>query len=183
MKPQKILLVIFFALLTSCVSDVDFDQIDDIEIENSLLFSVVHFKANTDKFMDEMGNEQLFISDTTELPIFGWSHNDNYLVKVDFQFKVSNTFDREIIIQFETLDEENVSTFHFPSFIIGANNAIFENEQTVLEVDIPKVILTNKVVVSVLLDSGSNPLDSLQNMDIKFMSAVQFHYQITANEE
>lgn len=182
MKFHKLLLVIATIFLVSCISDVDFDQVDDVEINTSHLISLVYFTADTNYFLDDLENETLFISDTTELPIFAGPYNENYLIQADFQFLINNTFDRRAEFQIEFLDEEDQNTFTFNNMIIGPNT-VFEQIQVINEAMIPSVLPSKKVVISILLDAGSIPLDPSQNMDIEYQSAATLHYQITADEE
>ena len=182
MKTFKILVVTAF-LFIACVDDVDFDQVDDIEINTSHLITLVHFNADTTYFLDDFGNESLFISDTTELPIFEGTYNENYLIQADFQFVLSNTFDRDITFQFEFLDINDNEIYQFNPLLINPIVSPFDETQTIFEPDIPLVLPTEKVVINIRLDAGSTPLNPDLGMDLNFQSALTLHYQITGDEQ
>lgn len=176
-------LVLLSAFFFSCISDVDFDQADDIEISTPHLISLVYFTADANYFLDDLSNETLFVSDTTELPIFGGSYNENYLIQADFQFKISNTFNRSVALQVKFLNEDDNGIYVFNTMNIPFNTIDFENTQIITEINIPLVLPTEKVVFNVLLDLGSTPLDPSQNMEFELQSATTFHYQISGDGE
>ncbi len=183
MKPHKFLLFFINLFFISCINDVDFDQADDIEINTPYLISLAYFTADVDYFLNDLGNETLFVSDTTDFPIFEGSYNENYLIQADFQFKISNTFNRSVAVQIKFLDENDADTYVLNTMNIPMNVIDFENTQIIVEADIPFVLLTEKIVFNVLLDSGSTPIDSSQGMGFELQSAATLYYQISGDDE
>lgn len=168
-------------LFVGCVSDVDFDQIDDIEINTPHNITLAYFDLDATSFSDDLGNQSLFISDTTEFPFFNNSGNENYLVRADFNFEAANSFDRAITFEFKFLDQFENETYEFTPLVVAANNLNFSQQETILENDIQALVQTQYAVVSILLEASSNPLD--QSMNFEFKSGVTLHYQYTVDDE
>ena len=195
MKNVVYIILLFNLIFVSCVKDIDFNQIDDIEIYTDHNVSLIYSTLDVSDFLDDFGNETLFLSDTTRIPIFiGPSdttripifigpYTENYLIQADFNYKITNTFNRTVIFQYEFLDENNNSIYSFQPIHITPNSIDSEFTQTIVEVDIPSVLITNKIVVKILMDSGVLPLDLSQNYLFNFQSAVILHYKVTVDDE
>lgn len=182
MNQQKLILALLSLLFASCISDVDFDQVDDIEIITPHLLTLVYFDADANFFLDDLGNEVLAISDTTELPIFEGPYNEEYLIQADFDFKMSNSFDRGITVQVLFLDEIDNNIFVFAPMRVAQNDLNFERVQVIGEANIPSVVTSKKMIINILMDSGSTPLDPNNNMKLDFQSGATFLYKITVDE-
>ena len=177
-KPQLLLVGI---LLASCVSDVDFDQVDDIEINTPHNISLAYFNLDSEDFLDDMGNELIIVSDTTEFPFFNNSGNENYLVQADFQFEATNTFDRDIIVQFKFLDESENDVYEFELLVVEANNTSFEKVESLFTDDISALVQTKYAVINLFLDSGITPIVPTNNFEFK--SGSTLYYQYTVEDE
>ena len=180
---KKLTIIFLILFCASCVQDIDLDQIDDIEINTTHIASLIHFTLDTSNFLDDVGNEILFISDTTRSPIFSGDYTENYLIQADFNYKFTNTFNRQVDIQYEFLDEFDNSLFMFQQINIATNSFDYQVTQTIVESDIPAVIPTDKVVVSFLMSAGNPPLDLSQGYSFNLQSAVTLHYKVTVDEE
>jgi len=183
MKNVVYIILLFNLIFVSCVKDIDFDQIDDIEIYTDHNASLIYSTLDVSDFLDDFGNETLFLSDTTRIPIFIGSYTENYLIQADFNYKITNTFNRTVIFQYEFLDENNNSIYSFQPIHITPNSIDSEFTQTIVEVDIPSVLIANKIVMKILMDSGVLPLDLSQNYLFNFQSAVILHYKVTVDDE
>lgn len=181
-KLLLLLLIISFLINTSCISDVDFDQVDDIAVETEHVISLVYFDADVNSFLDDLGNELLVSSDTLELPIFDGPYNENYLVQIDFNFEISNTFDREFEYQYEFLDEFYNEVYEFAPVTVPSNISNYQEVQTINS-NIEDVLLTKFVVLNTRLANGNAPLDPSQPWNINFKSAARLYYVVTAENE
>ena len=182
MKKIKFFITLLILFFVSCISDVDFDQVNDIEIITPYLASLVYFNADSNFFLDDLQNEILAISDTTEHPIFKGPYTEEYLVQADFNFKMSNSFDRDITVQILFLDDVNTTTYTFAPMYVSANNLNFESTQIIQEVNIPSVVSSEKIVIHLLMDSGGNSLNPNSPMSLDFQSGTKFLYKITVDE-
>ena len=182
---KKINLSAFFILILiiSCVKDIDLDQIDDIEIFTDHNVSLIHFDLGVSSFLDELNNEVLAYTDTTRLPIFAGPYSQNYLIQADFEYVLSNSFNRDITLQFELLDINKNSLYNFDPIVIPQGSVEIPVTQSVFENEILAVLMTDRVVVKFILSQGNNPLDSVQNYIFSLKSALILHYKVTVEDE
>lgn len=183
MRGITYLLILGCFLIKSCVKDVDFDQIDDIEVNTTHNISLINFKMNSSDFLDDLENEVLLRSDTTGLPIFGGSYTVNYLNQAELKYKFSNTFDRSISLEMEFLDEYNTSLFTLQRIHIKANVSDVEVLQTLDELALQKLPSTERVVVKLLLSVGNPPLDPNQDYILTSQVATLLYYKVTTIDE
>ncbi|AOW21780.1 hypothetical protein [Urechidicola croceus] len=165
----------------SCVNDVDFDQVDDIEINTVHRASLVYFTTNNESFLDVLGNQVLTISDTTTLPIFQGPYTENYLVRADFNYNITNTFNRDFTIQYEFLSEDYMRTWLFDPIEVPSNTVDYEITQSITEDNIQQVIESNRVVINIILEPTNEPTNT--NPELSLQSAATFYYQVTTTDE
>ena len=169
-------------LFIGCVGDVDFDQIDDIEIYTDHNASLVYFNLDSNDFLDDLNNETLEISDTVSIPVFAGPYAENYLTQADFLFNITNTFTRSISLQYEFLDENSNSLFLVNPINTTPNSVDGEYVRIISEAQVPNVFATEKFVLKVLMESGV-PLDPNLGLSFNVESAVLLHYKVTAEDE
>ncbi|MDT0552593.1 hypothetical protein [Urechidicola vernalis] len=169
-------------LFSGCVSGVDFDQIEDIEVYTDHNVSLVYFKLEANDFLDDLNNETLLLSDTVSIPVFAGPYSEDYLIQADFLFKISNTFNRNITLQYEFLDENSNSLFLVNPINTTPNSVDEEYVRIISEAQVPNVIATEKFVLKVLMESGV-PLDPNLGLSFNVESAVLLHYKVTAEDE
>lgn len=183
MRGIRYLLILGCFLIKSCVKDVDFDQVDDIEINTTHNISLINFKINPSDFLDDLENEVLLRSDTTGLPIFDGSYTVNYLNQAEFEYKFSNTFNRSISLEMEFLDEYNTSLFTLQKIDIEANVSDIEVVQTLDELALQKLPLTERIVVKLVLSMGNLPLDPNQDYILTSQVATLLYFKVTTIDE
>lgn len=165
----------------SCVNDVDFDQVDDIEINTPHKVSLIYFSLDSTNFLDENGNETFVISDVTEFPFFNSSMNEDYLIQVDFEFEAINLFDRDISINLRMLDESANATYQFTPLVVTAGNSSFSQVETLTGNDLAALVSSSFIEMNIVLDSGAGTLDPLSSFEFK--SGLTLNYQYTVEDE
>lgn len=121
-----IILSISFCLI-GCTKDVNFDQLDDIEIETNLLLTFAHFNLNSSEFSN---GGDIEITDLVQLPIDDGGGES--LTKVIFEIIADNSFDSAFNIEIEFLDEDKNSFYKLtPEIIVPANS---QNLTTIIEI-------------------------------------------------
>lgn len=183
MKIPSYLLILSCFFLESCVKDVDFDQVDDIEINTIHNVSLIHFDMESSDFLDDFDNEVLFRSDTTAMPIFGGGYTVNYLNQAEFIYKFSNTFNRSVSLEMEFFDEFNVSLFILQKINIDANTSDFEVTQGLDDFELQRFINTERIVVKLMLSDGSPPLDPNQSYLFSSQMAVLLYYKLEVADD
>lgn len=105
---RKISLAFIFLImmLTSCVKDVDLDQAKDIVIPPKAALDLVFFTLTVEDFTGDQNN-RLRASDFTRLDFLDDDYIQNNLVRADFNFRFSNTFEREFVAVIRLLSEGN----------------------------------------------------------------------------
>ena len=183
MKIIRQILILSTVFLIGCVQDIDTDQLNEIEILTDHNITLVHFDLGVASFLDDLNNETLILSDTLRLPIFVGSYTQNFLIQADFEYFFSNSFDRDITIQYALLDVDSVLLYQFPPMSIPQGSANLSITQSILENEIPAVLQTDQVVVTIRLDSGTIPLDPIQTYIFNLKSALVLHYKVTVEDE
>lgn len=85
-------LVVLF-LVQGCTKEVDFDQIDELEIQSKYIAALTYFDLFPSDFLDEEQNE---ISQIEEFIVTGLrAENQEYIEKLEFRFQFSNSFSRD----------------------------------------------------------------------------------------
>lgn len=127
----KISYIFFLILFTACVSEVDFDQANDLSNQPTYVASLAHFTFDQHKFLDNSGNEVHIISDAAPVKLETSSLVQNNLTKVKVQFNVSNQFNRTMVLTFRFYNSMLQQSFVFDSITIAPNTTNILFEQTV----------------------------------------------------
>lgn len=130
MKARILIAVICF-FLQSCTKPVDFDQIDDAEIEANYILTQVYFNLGASDFLDDNGNEINFQLDAIQAPISDAAQE--YLDRIEFTVVTENSFDREFNIEIVFFDE-NLNPIYFVRPII---NVLPNSKETTITIEIP----------------------------------------------
>ena len=180
MKKRNIFLFII-ALLTvfACTKEIDFDQIDELTIDNTLLFTLVHFDLKPQHLLDEKQNEISLIADEVEAPIKGDSQK--YLEKVEFNVITENTFDRSMTFKIVFYNESNQLIYTIqPIITIPANS---NTTSFVLEIpkdDLDLVFQTEsfgfELVISDSLDGSQLSVNDPYRFKLKSSMKLYFKY-------
>lgn len=137
--------------LTSCVNEVDFDQANDLSIQSKYVASFAYFNFDQHLFLDALGNEVHVISDQTDVPLSSNTFYKKNLVRAEFQYKVSNTFNRTMVITLRFYDANNRQTYQFLPITIPPNtqNQIFT--ETVSGFGLNNFLNSSWVAIDVIL--------------------------------
>lgn len=154
--PPKIYLVSIFILFTSCVSEVDFDQSDELTIEPTYVASLFYFTFDQSQFLADVGNMPLTITDSSNTPLNASSIANEHLTKAEIHFKVSNTFNRSFVIRMRFFDVAGNSTFIFLPITVLPNtpNQLFK--QTIQGVDLAQFVQSQNASIEVVLLPSSD---------------------------
>lgn len=176
MKIKPIIYLLIFSTLffTSCVKDVDFDQIDNIEITPVVKASLIYFDVTVSDF--EVSS---FNTDVTEFHLFDSNTIQNDVTKIDLIFDIENTFNKNFNIIYSFLNDlgEVVSVIDLLSQSNTNLNEIitFENQE------LQNLLSAKAIVVSVTIIQNSNP--TTPQMNLNFKSAADVYFKINVNEE
>ncbi|WP_142783917.1 hypothetical protein [Changchengzhania lutea] len=98
------LLILLMSLFySSCTKEVDFNQVNDLELNPILESSLVFFDEPASQFVDN-GIEVNTIQDFVIIDVFNEGFINDNLIKADFVFEYENSIHREFSLQVDFLD-------------------------------------------------------------------------------
>lgn len=179
MKATQTLLGFFVLFLAmSCSSDLDFDQVNDLQLQPVVVANLSSFDAPANKFVNN-GTEQTISIDTPDVGVFNGSFLKDNLSKAELFFEVDNTINRAFFLQLVFLDNSNAPLFSIPMNIpayAGATN-ITTNTQTFVGARLDALKQTKKIAFVVSLLPGP-PLTSSSVGNLKLRSSVTAYFDI-----
>lgn len=104
-----IVLFAFLFVLTGCFKDVDFKQLEDVKLTPAHVVSLLNFKLPQTDLQDT--NQLLTISKEVVIPRIDSEIAKNSLTKLLLQFKINNTFDRDVRLTFNLTDANGQETY------------------------------------------------------------------------
>ena len=165
-----ILILVLFS--SSCASDLDYNQVNDIKLEPVFISNLAYFDIPANEFVTG-GVEQNVIFDAPTVDVFNDKFFRDNLNRVDLFFEVNNTINRSYRIDLVFLDRNN-QPVHSINFIVpaysGAENIvtkteIFENAT----LDLLK--RTTKITFTLTMFAGP-PLNESSTGSLKLRSGV-----------
>ena len=159
--------------IISCSKNLDFSQIDDYVASPIYTFSLTYFKVTPSNFIDAVtGNEIDLPADVSDFKVFENEFIRKNLVKAVFNVEIKNELDRDVILQFNFLDDANNPVYQFDQINISANTLNFTYEET-LEVSTNENILNaTRVSVKINLSPSVTPLEPSDTSEFEFKSSV-----------
>lgn len=178
MKLIKFLIALSIILFfQSCTKSVDFDQIDDAEIQASYILTQVYFNLGSSGLLDENGNEIDFQLDAIQVPIGGSAQK--YLEKIEFTVITENDFDRAFSIEIVLFDiDQN------PIYVLNPKiNVLPNSSETTTIIEIPSdevdVIFNTQYfsfIIQLLPSNDGNVILPSDNSELIFKSSVELFF-------
>lgn len=156
-------ILFFLILLTSCVDEVDFDQADDLSIQPTYVASLVHFTFDQHQFLDDLGNEQFMITDAAPANLKNSNLVQDNLTNAEIQFKVSNQFNRTIVLVLRFYNSSGQPTFALNPISIPPNTVNGIYTQTISGADLTNLKNSSIARLDVVLMAGITPIDPAIN--------------------
>jgi hypothetical protein len=148
-----VVVVVFSAF--SCSSDLDFNQVNDFNIQPAFTTNLAYFNPKASDFII-IGSEQSSFSFLSNVDIFNSSFVENDLVRTDLYFKINNTINRSYIYNITFLNASNVALNSIDISIPAYNGTVVIVEKTFvfegLNIDIIKN--TESILFSVKMLAG-----------------------------
>ena len=123
-------IVILNLFLSSCASDLDYNQVNDLRLEPVIISNFAYFDAQANEFVNG-GVEQNVFFDAPTVDVFSEKFFTDKLNKVDLFFEVNNTINRSYRVDLIFLDRNN-QPVHFSNFFIpaysGSENVVRKTE-------------------------------------------------------
>jgi len=174
----KIILLSLSICLTSCVGDLDLEQVNEIGIDPTIAVSLLNFELTEENLVDDINLlEEITIVEEVSLPDF-----DNALIQEDLdvvllQFEILNTFASSFTVDFYFLDENDEITYAFESIEVPANSVeVLNIEEEIVILNNPMFLQSERISVSLTLNDTS--IDTSQESIFDFKSAGVFYFSI-----
>ncbi len=175
LKSNLYFLSLFF-LMSSCVNNLDFNQIEEVSNTPVFISSLIYFTVVEDDFLDASGLlTDLTITDVSEFKVFENEEVSKNLQAIDLSIKIKNEFNTQFIGQIQFLDENDVLKYELTSLTIDPNQLDF-NYLEKIEVNTNQSLLqARKIKVMIHLPTGTSTLDANQNEAFEFKSALTYY--------
>lgn len=176
-------LFIFFFLLLSCASDLDFEQTGDIVWKPSIDLSVLKSEFKLSDYPDPtILNSLPILSESIIINFFDDSFDVKYLKTAEFEFELINTFDRSISLKFIFLDNlgnESLSILlnDIPAGTI-TNPTVEVRTITLSQTEIEQLILSNHFYYEIDLNTDTSPFSISSKGHTQIHSKLNLAFEI-----
>jgi len=176
LKFKIILIFIVVFINASCVKDLDFNQVDELEAQMPIKVSMLYLKLTQDSFIDNTGAVSSLLQDETEIHVEDLvSQSVTESVVIDTYF--SNTFNSGFFLEFEFYNDAGVFLFSIDDFTVPANASNFHHEIPIAGDDFSDFTNTTKVKVRInVLDTSA--VDVTIDDQFKMKSSINFQIKI-----
>jgi hypothetical protein len=174
-------LLLLITFLSSCIKNLDFDQVDTYNSTPRYVASLVFFKMPVLNFFDPVtGNENVTpIIDDSKISIMEEKFIQEKLKEVTFDFEVTNPFTRDIYFSIQFLDDFDNVTYTINPLLIKANTSKLLHKETIIVASTPQFLNTRKIRISLQLSTATGtPLDLNNSNEFLFKSAGTFTFKI-----
>lgn len=165
-------LFILLLLSFSCVSDLDYDQANDIKLEPVFIANLAYFDIPANEFVNG-GVEQNVIFDAPTVDVFNDAFFRKSLKKVEFFLEMENTINRDYTVDLVFLDRNN-QVVHTTNFTVPAYAGV-ENKGTKTEIyesaQLDLLKRTTKIAFTLTMLPGA-PLNENSSGNLKLRSGV-----------
>ena len=179
-KTLKIPVFLFlFCSITSCLENVDFDQINELNFRPVIKTTLVYFTVNQTDFLDnttEIGS----VADISPFTFLKSTFVQDNLLKAELEFQIVNNFNRTFTVNIEFLDDNDDVTHGFKEFEINANQQHFNQIETIIIATNQMFLSSTKVKIIVGLSPSTNGsvLDPDNPQTLEFNSAGTYYLNI-----
>ena len=150
--------LIFIFLFSSCFKHVDFDQIDNFSTQPVFKTSLAYFTLNQITFFDRVNSLEIItpINKTSSFLSLNSSFVRENLIELELEFEVNNYFDRDFIVNFEFLDDNNVVTHSLNTFNVAANNLKYLHKEKIIVAGNQRFLSSSKIRALIQLSPSLN---------------------------
>ncbi|MFQ3297274.1 MAG: hypothetical protein ACI9JT_000390 [Polaribacter sp.] len=171
-------LFLSFFLFFSCSQSLDFDQIEAYTMKPAISASLAFFKIDATNFSAPLGAPIVTeITEIVDFKLFESSFIKEHIVKLDFEFVVSNEFNRALTVEILLLDGNDRLIYKFSDLNISANNLDFMQKEVIDIAANQNVTNFTRVSFTISLDDKSTPLVASDLGEFEFKSATTIYLE------
>ena len=146
------LFIIF--LFSSCISDIDFDQLDEVVITPAVDIDLVYFTVSEDTFSDvNAGDPSFTLSETTRLEFLNDDVVRENLKEIEIQYRVANSYRQSVIATsiFKNLQGDVMYEIQFPvDASVDGSEVVTQFTAVIPEEDI--IAISNSIDLETVLE-------------------------------
>ena len=119
---KVIKIVILSLLFSSCSSDLDFNQVNDLKLEPTILANLAHFDIPANELIDDGGNN--VVADVRGFDVFKDKFFNDHLKKAEFDIQIENTINRTFVVNMILMNANNYCFWKIIPITSISNRAI-----------------------------------------------------------
>lgn len=153
----QIILFVIIIMVQGCTKEIDFNQIDDVEINPVVLLTLVDFNLNASNFLDDNGNETYVLADAIQANLS--DDSEKYLKQVQVNAITENSFNSNFSFQIVLFNAAKQPIYKLePTIFIPSNSGATTHSIEIPTNDIHFLYDTTYFgfIVTLLNDSGGN---------------------------
>lgn len=177
---QNLFKIFFLALLflsSSCVRDVDFDQYEEIVLTPEAAIDLVFFTISADDFSGGASGEEVMARDETRLDFLDDDYIQNDLVRADFNFRFTNSFQSPLTATIRFLSPSN-SVQHIIVIPVPGGNlnspATADYTESIFQDQIVRIKRSIKVSIEI---TANEPLDTEGSLQLESKGFYYFQFE------
>lgn len=173
-----ILITVLGCSLFSCSSDLDFEQVNDFNMQPVVTTNLAYFKLDAPEFVIN-GIEQPVFSYVSNVNFLNTPFVENDLVKTELYFRIKNTIARRYIYNITFFDIDNIP-IHTITMDVAAYNGtevLAEKTETFTADNVDILKRTAKMVFSIVMLPGP-PLTSNSPGRIELSSSITAYFNV-----
>jgi hypothetical protein len=162
----------------SCSSDLDFNQVNDLKAEPVIVANLSYFDIPASDFVDN-GMDQYLSFDAQDFNVFRDKFFTDNLEKVDFDFEITNTINREYSFDIILLDkyDQVVHTIHFDIPASTSYQGIIQKTEKFENASLDALKKTKRMAFVLSMAAGP-PLNKNSSGSLKLRSRATVYFAL-----
>lgn len=175
---KKINILVSFFIFFSCYESLDVNQLDDYVYRPVVTSALTYFKFSPIQFFDSSGTiQEDSITDESEFKGFEYNFLRDNVVKLEFNAEIKNEFDRDVTVQVEFLNENNVLIYRFRAMVVEEGNLNYTSLEEIVIASNPNILNTANVRVIVELENTGVQMNPADTSEFEFKSSVTLYIE------
>lgn len=175
--PQFMLLLVFVFAFISCVDDVDFEQADEVFIENEVEVDLVYFTLDTSNFVNVNSGEvvETTVREETNLDFLNKDFIQRDLQELTLTLDYKNTFTQSFTNTLRFLNQADQEVYRI-EFEVGGSTAgetaVTRYEQQFIGATLDAIRAAIKIEIVANLSNDGQPVEG----QLDFMSKAYYRF-------
>lgn len=172
--------LILIVLLSSCASDLDFNQYEKTELTQVFTIASFYYNINQKAFLNDAGTQEIpVLLRESVFDVFTVERITKFTTKVEYNIEYQNTFDRDFTITFDFFND--TSPTQSRSFVATRNSE--GKQQFIFQgADLESLKQSNRIKITINLQPSTTLLDSNKEAILSLKSASVVTLEIGKND-